>query len=106
MSEAAKVIRILPISQLKGLPLGRALIKVGWLTDAQVLQGLDVQKEKRANGVDMPLGEILAELGLITDSVCNLVLAAQAGNQLMYEMVAAELERDGVPIVREYPPQE
>jgi len=105
MSNASKVIRVLPIKQLKGQRLGEALVRIGWLTNAQVHQGLEEQKAKRAKGEEMQLGEVLAELGLITDNVCNLVLAAQEGNEQLYKMVASELERDGVSLVREYFPQ-
>ena len=100
-----KVIRILPIEQLRGQPLGRVLIKMGCLTHEQVLQGLDVQKERRAKGEQMPVGEILVELGLVSEAICNLALAAQMGNERMYQLAVSDLESENIPTIREYPPQ-
>ncbi|MCL2648165.1 MAG: hypothetical protein FWD61_14325 [Phycisphaerales bacterium] len=105
MSDAPRLIKILPIDQLKGLPLGRVLIKMGCLTHEQVLHGLDVQREQRAKGVQMPVGEILVEQGLVSETVCNLALAAQMGNERMYKLAVSDLESANIPLVREYPPQ-
>lgn len=63
-----------PISQLKGRPLGRILIKMGKLTRAQVSEGLELQKKKRG-----PLGQLLIEMGYVDKSDVNLALAAQVG---------------------------
>ena len=45
-----------PISQLRGRPLGRILIKMGKVTRAQVSEALDLQKKKRG-----PLGQLLID---------------------------------------------
>ncbi len=63
-----------PISQLKGRPLGRILIKMGKVTRAQVSEALDLQKKKRG-----PLGQLLIELGYVKEQDVNLALAAQMG---------------------------
>ncbi|MFN0134985.1 MAG: GspE/PulE family protein [Phycisphaerae bacterium] len=63
-----------PISQLKGRPLGRILIKMGKLTRAQVSEALDIQKKKRG-----PLGQILIELAYVTEKDVHTALAAQVG---------------------------
>ena len=62
------------ITQLKGRPLGRILIKMGKVTRAQVSEALDLQKQKRG-----PLGQILIELGHVDETEVNLALAAQVG---------------------------
>ncbi|MFQ5807311.1 MAG: GspE/PulE family protein [Phycisphaerae bacterium] len=63
-----------PISQLKGRPLGRILIKMGKVTRAQVSEALDLQKKKRG-----PLGQLLTELGFVEEKDVHLALAAQVG---------------------------
>ena len=62
------------ISQLKGRPLGRILIKMGKVTRGQVSEALELQKKKRG-----PLGRILTELGFVTAADVNRALAAQVG---------------------------
>jgi len=63
-----------PITQLKGRPLGRILIKMGKVTRAQVSEALDLQKKKRG-----PLGQLLIELGYVEEKDVHLALAAQVG---------------------------
>ncbi|MCG3126412.1 MAG: Type II secretion system protein E [Phycisphaerae bacterium] len=63
-----------PVSQLRGRPLGRVLIKMGKVTRAQVSEALEVQKKKRG-----PLGQILIELGFVNERDVHFALAAQAG---------------------------
>ncbi|MCK4341276.1 MAG: Flp pilus assembly complex ATPase component TadA [Phycisphaerae bacterium] len=63
-----------PISQLKGRPLGRILIKMGKLTRARVSEALEVQKKKRG-----PLGQLLIEMGYVEKADLNRALAAQVG---------------------------
>jgi len=63
-----------PISQLRGRPLGRILIKMGKVTRAQVSEALDLQKKKRG-----PLGQLLIELGFVEERDVHLALAAQVG---------------------------
>ncbi len=67
-----------PVSQLKGRPLGRILIKMGKLTRAQVSEALELQKTKRG-----PLGQLLVEMGLIEEGDVNRALAAQVGMELI-----------------------
>ena len=82
-----------PIDQLKGRPLGRVLIKMGRLTREQVHQGLAVQTEQKAKGVNTPIGQILVDLGLISDKDRNLALAAQMGYE-MYDLVGKTIPKD------------
>ena len=63
-----------PIEQLRGRQLGRILIKMGKLRRTQVHEALDIQKQKRG-----PLGQILVELGYVTEEDLNIALAAQTG---------------------------
>jgi type IV pilus assembly protein PilB len=63
-----------PIEQLRGRQLGRVLIKMGRLRRQQVQEALDIQKQKR-----QPLGQILVELGHITDEDLGIARAAQCG---------------------------
>src|SRR3954469_7880125 len=68
-----------PIDQLKGRPLGRVLIKMGRLTREQVHQALALQAEQKKKGASTPIGQILVDLGMISDRDRNLALAAQQG---------------------------
>jgi len=72
---AAKIkTKMPPIEQLRGRQIGRVLIKMGKLRRSQVVEALDIQKQKRG-----PLGQILVELGYVTEEDLNIALAAQTG---------------------------
>jgi len=75
-----------PISQLKGRPLGRILIKMGKLTRAQVSEALELQKKKRG-----PLGQLLLEMGYVDQPDLNRALAAQMG---MEPITLADIDID------------
>ncbi|MFW6154095.1 MAG: GspE/PulE family protein [Planctomycetota bacterium] len=62
------------ISQLRGRPLGRILVKLRKVTRDQVHEGLEVQKAKGG-----PLGQILVDLGYIDDDTRAMALGYQAG---------------------------
>ncbi|UCC32795.1 MAG: Flp pilus assembly complex ATPase component TadA [Phycisphaerales bacterium] len=66
------------MEQLRGRQLGRILIKMGKLRRSQVLEALDIQKERRG-----PVGAILVELGHITEEDLNFALAAQSGMEVV-----------------------
>jgi len=63
-----------PVSQLKGRPLGRVLIKMGKITRTQVGEALEIQKSKPG-----PIGQILTELGYVDENTVRIALGAQAG---------------------------
>ena len=63
-----------PISQLKGRPLGRILIKMSKVTRAQVSEALELQKQRRG-----PLGQLLVEMGIVQEFDVHRALAAQVG---------------------------
>jgi len=67
-----------PIEQLRGRQLGRVLIKMGKLRRQQVQEALDIQKQKRE-----PLGQILKQLGHITEEDLSIARAAQCGMGLV-----------------------
>lgn len=79
-------LKLPPIDQLKGRPLGRVLIKMGVLTRELVHKALAVQQEQRAKGVRIPVGQILIDMGLISEKIRNIALASQMG----YEYVDLE----------------
>jgi len=62
------------ISELKGRPLGRVLVKMGKVTREQVHEALEIQKDRGG-----PIGRILIELGYIDEKICTLALGYQAG---------------------------
>ncbi len=70
----AGTLKMPPVSQLRGRPLGRVLIKMGKVTRTQVHDALEIQKQKGG-----PIGQILVELGYITEDDLHLSLAAQVG---------------------------
>ena len=65
-----------PITQLKGRPLGRVLIKMGKITRDKVQKALAFQKDSKNKA---PSGQILMELGYINEADLNLALAFQLG---------------------------
>lgn len=70
----ADTLKIPPVEQLKGRQLGRVLIKMRRVNRAQVTEALEIQRKKRG-----PIGQILVELGYITEEDLHLSLAAQVG---------------------------
>ncbi len=71
----------IPISELKGRPIGRVLTKMGKVTREQVVEALTFQKSKGG-----ALGRILVDLGYVKPPDLNFALAAQRG----YELVSLE----------------
>ena len=85
-----------PIDQLKNRPLGRVLIKMGRLTREQVHKALAVQVEQQKNkGARTPIGQILVDLGLISDKDRNIALAAQQGYEV-YDMEGREPSAEAI----------
>ncbi len=73
-AKAARPRKMPSVEQLRGRQLGRILIKMGKLRRAQVEEALEIQKEQRG-----PIGQILVELGYITEDDLNLARASQSG---------------------------
>ncbi len=85
----------LPGERYKGLRLGRILIRMRKCTREQVHEALRIQEQKRG-----PIGQILVELGHITESDLNLALAAQMG------MEPVEIDKMEIPpdVISKVPP--
>jgi type IV pilus assembly protein PilB len=66
------------VDELKGRKIGRILTKMGKVTREQVQEALQLQTQRRS-----PLGQLLIELGYVTESDVNLALAAQAGMETL-----------------------
>src|SRR4051812_31374010 len=83
-----------PIDQLKNRPFGRVLIKMGRLTREQVHKALAVQAEQqKTKGSRIPIGQIMVDLGLISDKDRNIALASQQGHEV-YEMDGREPSKE------------
>ena len=84
------------ISELRGRPIGRVLVKMGKVTREQVHEGLEIQKDKGG-----PLGQILIDLGYIDDPTLTLALASQAG------MEQVDLDKLDIPdeVIKQVPAQ-
>ncbi len=82
-----------PISQLKGRPLGRILIKMGKVTRAQVSEALELQKKKHG-----PLGQLLIEMGYVEEADVNRALAAQVGMESI-RLADIDIEKTVVDMV-------
>jgi type IV pilus assembly protein PilB len=70
----ADTLNLPPISQLKGRQVGRILIKMRRVNRAQVAEALAIQKKKRG-----PVGQILIELGYVSEEDLHVALASQVG---------------------------
>ncbi len=66
----------LPIEELKGRRIGRALIKLGKVTREQVHEALSLQQSTKKGEL---LGRIMIELGLISEDDLLMALAGQKG---------------------------
>ncbi len=85
--------KIPPVSQLRGRPLGRILIKMGKLTRTHVGEALDIQKKKSG-----PIGQILVELGYVTASDVQIALAAQVGMEPV-ELTKYDISKEVIALV-------
>ncbi|HUU58645.1 MAG TPA: ATPase, T2SS/T4P/T4SS family, partial [Phycisphaerae bacterium] len=68
----------LNVAELKGRPLGRVLVKMGAVTREQVHEAIDLKKEKGGT-----VGQILVDLGYISEKVRGLALGFQAGMEFV-----------------------
>ncbi|MGA2070815.1 MAG: ATPase, T2SS/T4P/T4SS family [Sedimentisphaerales bacterium] len=73
-----------PIEQLRGRPIGRVLMKMGFLTREKIHQCLEIQKKRQQEGHKaVPIGEIFVELGLVDERQLHIALAAQRGMEFV-----------------------
>ena len=77
--------------QLKGRRFGRVLTKLGKVTREQVYEALQLQKTRREKGQQVPIGELLVELGYIIEADVMEALAGQAGMRLV------QVDPDAIP---------
>ena len=77
--------------QLKGRRFGRVLTKLGKVTREQVHEALQLQKTRREKGQQVPIGELLVELGYIIEADVMEALAGQAGMRLV------QVDPDAIP---------
>ena len=89
---ALKVINPIPAAELKGRPVGRALVKLGKLTREDYHVGLTAQKTTH---VGKRLGEILVELGKVSQLDVQVALAGNYGFDFV-DLGGAELPADVV----------
>jgi type IV pilus assembly protein PilB len=91
MATAVKVLTKVDPSELKGRRFGRVLTKLGKVTRDQVHEALEVQKTRRQKGRSEPIGELLVELGYITEADVLEALAGQAGLRMVH------IDGDAIP---------
>jgi len=76
MGKSKTAIKLPPVEQLRGRPLGRILMKMGILSREKVHECLTIQKQRDG---DVRIGEIFLELGLIDETQLQVALAAKRG---------------------------
>jgi len=76
MGKSKTAIKLPPVEQLRGRPLGRILMKMGVLDRDKVQECLKIQKQR---GGGVRIGEILLELGLVDETQLQVALAAKRG---------------------------
>ena len=82
-----------PVDELRGRRIGRVLTKMGLITRDQVHEGLELQKTRQ-----MPLGQLLVELGYVDSEQVKLALAAQAGMEVV-DIADQEIEADVIKAI-------
>ncbi len=78
MGKMKTAIKLPPVEQLRGRPLGRILMKMGVLSREKVHECLTIQKQR---GGTVRIGEIFVELGLVDETQLQVALAAKRGMQ-------------------------
>ncbi|MDI9431197.1 MAG: type II secretion system ATPase GspE [Sedimentisphaerales bacterium] len=76
MGKSKTAIKLPPVEQLRGRPIGRILMKMGVLSRDKVHECLTIQKQR---GGGVRIGEILLELGLVDETQLQVALAAKRG---------------------------
>ena len=83
MPESETTFKAIPPSEMKGRRIGRIFVKMQLVKREQVSKALAVQKERAESGQKVKVGEVLRELGFVTDHHIAYALAGQAGMQLV-----------------------
>jgi thiol-disulfide isomerase/thioredoxin len=64
---------------IRSRPIGKILVKLGILTPERVDKALLVQEERNAQGLNVRIGDVMTDLGLISADQRDQALAAQSG---------------------------
>jgi hypothetical protein len=87
---------------IRSRPIGKILVKWGILTPERVEKALLTQEERKAQGLNVRIGDVLTETGAITAEQRDKALAAQGGYESVESWdvaVARELMICGAPRV-------
>jgi len=87
---------------IRDKPIGKILVKWGILTPERVEKALLVQEEEKAKGMSIRIGDVMTQMGLISEADRDRALASQAGYGSIEEAdreVALELQICGAPRV-------
>jgi ferredoxin len=87
---------------IRSRPIGKILVKWGVLTPERVDKALLQQEERKAQGLNVRIGDVMAEMGFITGEQRDRALAAQSGYETFATWdtaVAKELSICGAPRV-------
>ncbi len=87
---------------IRSRPIGKVLVKLGFLTPERVDKALLMQEEQQAKGLNVRIGDVMTGLGFITSEQRDQALAAQSGyeNLASWDVaVAKELSICGAPRV-------
>jgi len=76
MAKTKTTMKLPPVEQLRGRPIGRILMKMGVLSRDKVHECLAIQKQR---GGGIRIGEIFLELGLVDETQLQAALAAKRG---------------------------
>ena len=81
------------IDELRSRQLGRVLVKMGRVTRQQVHEGLEIQK--KSGGL---IGQILVDLGYVTEKARDLALAYQAGMEYV-ELQGLDIPEEVIKLI-------
>ncbi len=87
---------------IRSRPIGKVLVKLGFLTPERVDKALMAQEEQHAKGLNVRIGDVMTGMGFITSEQRDQALAAQSGydNLALWDLaVAKELSICGAPRV-------
>lgn len=90
---------------IRSKPIGKILVKWGILTPERVEKALLVQQERKSKGLNVRIGDVMTDLGLISAEQRDHALAAQGGFESFGDWdlaVARELSICGAPRVPMY----
>ena len=64
---------------IRSRPIGRVLVKLGILTAERVDKALLVQEEKKSRGLNVRIGDVMTDMGMISSDQRDRALAEQSG---------------------------